>query len=350
MADCDIKVTFEKLKEIGQEGRNSKVYLVHDYQLDGDLVIKEISKNRFKTPDEYFKEARIMYVYKHENVVDVHYAGMDADNIYIAMPYYENGSVKKLISGGKFLTIRQVLRYATQFLTGLNHIHSRRLLHLDIKPDNIMLSNSDVALLSDFGLAKYTDLYGLAEQTFAYSLHRAPEQIVAGIKQSRRTDIYQVGVTLYRMVNGNDFFYFQKQQIQTPSDFPFLIRDGRFPNRNLYQEHVPQKLRNIINKCMHPDPSKRYDNALEVLNDLSTVKGNLDYQMHLMPEDTKVWVKQCNSHELMIQYSYDRTMYTVKVLKKVGGTFQNQRRHYLKESDHGKVCNHLNQLFADYDG
>ena len=93
MADCEITITFDKLREIGQEGKNSKVYLVHDHQLDGDLVIKEIEKVKFKTPDEYFKEARLMFSQKHENVVEVHYAGMDADNIYIAMPYYANGSV-----------------------------------------------------------------------------------------------------------------------------------------------------------------------------------------------------------------------------------------------------------------
>lgn len=350
MADCDIKITFDKIKEIGQEGQNSKVFLVHDHQLEGDLVIKEIPKTKFKTPDEYFKEARLMFAQKHENVVEVHYAGMDADNIYIAMPYYVNGSVKHLISNNNFLTIHQVIRYATQFLTGLNHIHSRKLLHLDIKPDNIMLSNTDVALLSDFGLAKYTDAYGLADQPFAYSLHRAPEQTLSGLKQSRWTDIYQVGVTLYRMVNGNEFFYGQTSNIKTKEEFISLVQKGRFPNRNAYQEHVPVKLRRIINKCMNPDPRQRYDNALVLLNDLSTVKENLDYKLHFVASDTKEWTKPCNNHEVKIQTRFDGTQFTVTVQKESGGSFQNQKRHQLVDSDYAKVCKHLNHLFADYDG
>lgn len=350
MADCDIKISFDKIKEIGQEGKNSKVFLAYDHQLDGELVIKEIKIAKFKTPDDYFKEARLMYAHKHENVVKVHYAGRDADNIYIAMPFYANGSLKHLISNNHFLTIHEVLRYATQFLTGLNHIHSRNLLHLDIKPDNIMLSDSNVALLSDFGLAKYTDVFGLAEQTFAYSLHKAPEQIVSGLKQSRRTDIYQVGVTLYRMVNGNEFFYSQAKIIKTKNDFDKLVLRGKFPMRNAYLEHVPQKLRRIINKCMYPDPSQRYDNVLEVLNDLSTVDENLDYQFQYISGDAREWKKLCNNHELKIQCSFDGSKFIVNVLKEAGGCLQNQKRHHLEETDPKIVSKHLVQLFADYDG
>lgn len=350
MADCDIRITFDKIKEIGQEGKNSRVFYVHDLQLDGDLVIKEIPQAKFNSPDEYFKEARIMFAHKHENVVEVHYAGRDADNIYIAMPFYSNGSLKHLISGNHFLTLHQVLRYATQFLSGLNHIHSRKLVHLDIKPDNIMLSNSNVALLADFGLAKYTDVYGLTKQLVAYSLHLSPEQVTNGVMQSRLTDIYQVGVTLYRMVNGNEFFYEQYRRIKDKSDFPVLVQKGKFPMRNAYQEHVPQRLRRIINKCMDPEPTQRYDNALEVLNDLATVTEHLDYRFQITPDNKKEWTKDSNGHEVKIYLGYDGSLFTVDVLKETGGSLQNQKRYHLVEANYSNVCKHLNQVFDEYDG
>lgn len=350
MSDCDIKITFDKLREIGQEGRNSRVFYVHDHQLDGDLVIKEIPRALFSTPDEYFKEARIMFAQKHENVVAVHYAGMDTDNIYIAMPYYAKGSLKHLISNNHFLTIHQVLRYATQFLVGLHHIHSHKLVHLDIKPDNIMLSDADVALLADFGLAKYTDVYGLTNQTMAYSLHRAPEQFAKGVMQSRFTDIFQVGITLYRMVNGNEAFYEQFHRIKDKNTFPDLVQKGKFPIRNAYLEHVPQRLRRIINKCMNPAPSQRYDNALEVLNDLSTVTEHLDYQLQILPDNRKEWTKDYNGHEVKIYLAYNGSQFTVDVQKEAGGKMENQRRFHLVDTDYGKVCKHLNQVFDKYDG
>ena len=60
MKNCKVRLDFDEIKEIGQEGRNSKVFLAHDNQLDGEIVIKEIKKNSSTTPDEYFKEARLL--------------------------------------------------------------------------------------------------------------------------------------------------------------------------------------------------------------------------------------------------------------------------------------------------
>ena len=101
---------------------------------------------------------------------------------------------------------------------------------------------------------------------------------------------------------------------------------------------------------MNVDPNQRYDNALELLNDLSSVTENLDYHLHFIAPATKEWTKQCNGHELKIQCGYDNTKYTVDVLKEAGGNYQNQKRYHLEETDYAKVCKHLNQIFADYDG
>lgn len=345
MADCDIKITFDKLNEIGQEGLNSKVFLVHDHQLDGDLVIKEIPKAKFNNPDDYFREARFMFAQKHENVVEVHYAGMDADNIYIAMPFYKNGSLKHLISGGNHLTIRQVIRYATQFLTGLNHIHSRGLVHFDIKPDNIMLADNDVAMLADFGLAKYTDVYGFALQKTAYSIHVSPEQLALSFPQSRLTDIYQVGVTLYRMVNGNEMLYSQAPKGVDPRPF---IMSGNFPNRKMYRAHVPARLIQIINKCMNVNPADRYDNVLQVVNDLATVTSHLDLQLKQLP-DGEEWSIVKNGHLNIIQLHYDGTTFKVNAQKEVGGDFQNMKKLSFTSTKYPEVKKHLDTVFNSYD-
>lgn len=345
MADCDIKITFDKIKEIGQEGRNSKVFLAHDQQLNGQLVIKEIPKTQFKDADEYFKEARLMFAQKHENVVEVHYAGMDADNIYIAMPYYKNGSLKHLISGGNHLTIRQVIRYAIQFLTGLNHIHTRGLVHFDIKPDNIMLADNDVALLADFGLAKYTDVYGFAQQGKAYSIHVSPEQIASGVPQSRLTDIYQVGVTLYRMVNGNEMIYAQAPK---GVDLRPGIMSGKFPNRRVYREHVPTKLVQIINKCMNVNPADRYDNVLQILNELANITSHLDWQVSILP-DGEEWSIVKNGHLNKVQLHFDGTNYRVSAQKEVGGVFQNLKKYALTSTNYPEIKRHLDAVFNDYD-
>lgn len=72
----------------------------------------------------------------------------------LAMPFFEKGSLKKLLDS-RNLTVKEIIRYALQFLSGLNNIHSKGVLHFDLKPENILISDSNVAVISDFGLAEY---------------------------------------------------------------------------------------------------------------------------------------------------------------------------------------------------
>lgn len=299
MSEFNVNLDFNTIKEIGQEGRNSKVYLSYDKQLDGEIVTKHIVKDPKATPDIYFKEARLLYANDHNNIVKVNYACQNENTVIIAMPYYKNGSLKKRISDNNFLTIREVIRYAIQFLSGLNHIHAKGLIHFDIKPDNILISDSNEAMLSDFGLAKYVDPSGFTRNDFAYTPHVSPEQIM-DMYQTTKNDIYQVGITLYRMVNGNTLFY--KQIPTEPKELANKIINGTFPNRNIYLPHVPKKLRKIINKCISPNPADRYDNVLQIINELSQIDENLDWRFEPTPTDD-YWTKQLDRCSVKVKVS-----------------------------------------------
>lgn len=91
----------------------------------------------------------------------------DSDHVYVAMPYYRKGSVAGLITG-KHMTVREIVTAACQVLSGLHNIHSKSLIHFDVKPDNILLSERMEALISDFGLAKQMNLAGVALQDRLY--------------------------------------------------------------------------------------------------------------------------------------------------------------------------------------
>lgn len=90
------QVEFEYKKEIGQDGKNSKAYIAHDKYLDAELVIKEIAQNEFADSDEFFSESRLLYKAAHAHVVQIQYACACDENIYLALPYYKNGSLKDL--------------------------------------------------------------------------------------------------------------------------------------------------------------------------------------------------------------------------------------------------------------
>ncbi len=270
------ELNFETLEEIGQEGKNSQVFRSHDKQLDAVVVTKKIAKAKLVNPSDYFSEAKRLYDSSHPNVVQIKYACEDADYIYLAMPFYKNGSLKKMIDS-KFLTVREVLRYSIQFLTGLNNIHVKKLIHFDIKPDNILLSDANEALVSDFGLSKNMNVFGMTATDQVYSF-QAPPDVFQQTEQSNLYDIYMAGVTIYRICNGNEIFKSQLQNYPTEDLFKNAIITGNFPNRKVYHPHIPKKLRDTITKAIRPDKTQRHQTVIALINDLSVIDKLLDWQ------------------------------------------------------------------------
>ncbi len=312
-------VSFEYSQEIGQEGRNSKVYLAKDKNLDGQIVIKEITKASFDqdSSELYFDEARKLYKSTHPNVVQVSYACEDDQNIYIAMPFYRNGSLKKLIES-KNLTVREIIKYATEFLSGLHNIHSKNLIHTDIKPDNILLSNRYEALLSDFGLCQHLNLDGIAEIDKAYPKILPPEYFTPDQLADRKYDIYQAGLVLYMMCVGlqsfnQQFFSYYGKDSRTLVQ---AIVSGRFPIRDAHPPHIPKKLIAAINKCLKIQPNDRPNSALEIINALADIDGNiLDWEYVIDDQDSsKTWKKIVEGKIIQLRVMSDHSSEAIKIV------------------------------------
>ncbi|AOH85743.1 protein kinase [Sphingomonas panacis] len=286
------ELQFAEIREIGSDGRNSKTWIVHDVQLGAEIVMKTIAKSSLHSVNGFFDEAKALYATAHQNVVQVHYACEDQDSVYVAMPLYRRGSVKGLMAASN-LTARETVRLGCQMLSGLHNIHSKGLIHFDIKPDNILLSNRGEALLADFGLAKQMQL-GLARPNGLY-IRMAPPEATTNQQFDLRFDIYQVGLTLYRMTIGNDAFNRQFSRFEHGGNINMTalageILAGTFPDRQAFDEHVPTRLRKVIVKCIEPDRNNRYNSALEVANALASVEDGLDWQLARGTLD-KTWIK-----------------------------------------------------------
>jgi eukaryotic-like serine/threonine-protein kinase len=263
---------------------------------------RRLSSSKFPKPGShqpanFFDESKALYASAHPNVVQIHYACHDTNNVYLAMPYYRKGSVTGLITG-KHMTVREIVTSGCQVLSGLHNIHSKGLIHFDVKPDNILLSDRQEALLSDFGLAKQMNLSGVALQDRLYFKMVAPEATF-GDAFDRTFEIYQFGLSLYRMCNGNASFYAQHATYGAGAafdrdKFKFDVRNGRFPDRKAFAPHIPSRLRSIIKKCMATDVTGRYQAAIDVANALALVEGpTLDWRLAETP-DERVWTKNEN--------------------------------------------------------
>lgn len=270
-------LSFDKGTIIGQgQGMNSTVYLVRDRQLDTQLAMKEITKAKLPIASEYFSEARRLYDARHKHVVEVKYACEDQANVYVAMPYYGAGTLQSLLER-RYLTVREIVRYGLEFLAGLHHVHVKGLVHLDVKPSNILFDDSDTATLADFGLCREVTGAGLAEMPRAYRRHVPPERLAAAnALVTRQADVYQAGLTLYRMCVGVAELDRQALMHMVDTDFS-AIASGRFPDRGRFLPHIPRRLRKVVRTALEVDASRRYPSVLELLNALAIVDESLDW-------------------------------------------------------------------------
>jgi eukaryotic-like serine/threonine-protein kinase len=288
------KLLFELREKVGSGGEG-EVYKALDKQLNSIIAIKKVSIATFIHFDDYFEEARKLYLTRHHNIVPVNYACKDATHIYLAMPFYERGSVASLMEN-RFLTSREIIRYSLQFLSGLNNIHSKGLIHFDIKPENILLTDSNQALVSDFGLAKHMGHLGFANIEGTTEIF-APPEFFGQSAHDLKFDIYQAGLAMYRMCNGNITYFDQlrkafqdKHGVSSDTTFYSNLNKGSFPDRNYFLPHIPKKLKKVIKGCLEVDPGKRYSSIVDILNALSAIDTANDWQYSTNNSNKEEWV------------------------------------------------------------
>lgn len=309
------EVQFELGEEIGSEGKNSQVYRANDPQLGAELVIKRMLKTSLSSVDQYFSEATLLYQSSHSNIVPIHYACQDSDSIFLAMPYYSNGSLKSRMNDG-FLTVRDIVKYATQVLSGLQNIHSKRLIHFDVKPDNILISDRGEALISDFGLAKQTSFGGVAQQDRIYNKMVPPEAFRTDTFTSQ-FDIYQMGLTLHRMCVGDSSFYsnfqnyFENGTLNRDS-FRHAVVNGHFPDKTGYPEHIPARLVTCIAGCLKNSLAERLKSAVDVINEFAAIDGKLLDWQYEVSGGVRAWTKSVQEATIRLQVNDDLSSEAIK--------------------------------------
>lgn len=349
-------LSLDKWKRIGDvEGKNSEVWIARDTQLEQVLILKKITKESLdrQSVEDYFAEAKVLNTSKHPHIMPIYYSAEDDENVYITMPYYAKGSLNSLLNE-RFLTTRELIRYSLDFLSGLLFIHIKGLVHLDIKPTNVIIDDTNKALLTDFGLSMYLDANGFANQGIQYVAHRSPQAYVTTSK-TVQDDIYQAGLTLYRMCNGNSDFENQfellKSSCNSNEEFIKKIHKGEFPNRKSYLPHIPAKLRRIINKMLHTDIDKRYEDVLSILNDLSKIDETMDWRYDIIEEERAFeWTLENDSSIITVRVEENQGKYLTSVKKcvKSSENTQNQPRYSMANDTLLEAFAHVETVLSQY--
>jgi eukaryotic-like serine/threonine-protein kinase len=283
------------------EGRKSTVYLGRDLQLDAELVYKKIPVTSIAAKEEYWDEARRLHDARHPHVVPIKYACEQHGFVYLAMPYYSAGSLQRRLNQGA-MTVREIVKCGLEFLMGLHHAHVRGIVHFDVKPTNVLFDPSGAASLADFGQSRKVDGLGLAEQPDFYYPHAAPERNYAS-KLTKVSDVFQAGLTLYRMGVGNAAWYAQIQALggSGSSKFGDAVVKGTFPDRKAYPIHIPSRLRTLIADALAVDPDKRTPTALDLMLALAAVDQRLDWRWSRTVPAGEEWFYERDSTDLRLR-------------------------------------------------
>ncbi|TWU61973.1 serine/threonine-protein kinase [Crateriforma conspicua] len=287
---------FTKVSRIDAgDGKNSVgVWLADDPALGGQVAVKEIAKADFRDPDEYFSEARKMFASDHPNVVSIRLGAQTADSIYLVMPYYKNGSLAARVRSGP-LPVQAALKITREVLAGAGAIHAGRSVHLDIKPTNVLFGQRGEALVADFGQARTMRPGGFAPLPDRLYIPHIPPECWAGNVAGVQADIFQIGLTLYRCLNGDDEFFRQLHAIPSQADLQAAIANGDFPKRDVYLPHISLSLRKAVNKALNPDMDKRFQSAFDFSNALAQVTVKHNWHPVRSPDGEIQWTAERRS-------------------------------------------------------
>jgi serine/threonine protein kinase len=262
---------YQLIRKIGG-GNFGEVWLAHDVTISKEVAVKILDESMAPVA-ENLKEAQLGHLLEHQNVVHVHYADVtqvsSVNVVIIAMDFHPHGSTVGMLNPSNFLSIINSIKIAVDILRGLEYLHEQGLYHNDIKPSNILVGPRGEGILTDYGISCLAPNLQPAQAPNAYVLHRAPE---TGVHNhiSVQTDIYQVGLTIFRLVNGIGLI--KDLLVSLGKDkFEQLKAQNKIPKASDYQLFVPQSLRRIISKASKADPDDRYQSALEMRRALEQI-------------------------------------------------------------------------------
>jgi len=261
---------FRILRRLGEGGMGA-VYLAYDDRrhqpvaikvLAGTLTNDDAFVNRFK------REARNSAMLNHPSIVRGLDVGRDqATNLYyLVLEYVDGPSAHALLDKLGKLQVGDAVHIVLDIARALEHAHSRNVIHRDIKPDNILLTQSGIAKLADLGLAKRTDEVSnltAHKQAFGTPYYMPYEQSLSARRADHRSDIFALGATFYHLLAGEVPF-----TGENPVELTEKKARGDFLPASSHNPLVPRVLDAILNKMMAVNPADRYQTASELIVDL----------------------------------------------------------------------------------
>ena len=258
-----------KIKSHLGTGGMATVYLAQDLILERLVAVKVLRFDFHTNQDamrRFQREAQSATQLVHPNIVGVYDVGEEQGTHYIVMEYVKGTDLKEYIRQRGPLPPREAVRIMTQIVSAISVAHQNRIIHRDIKPQNILIDEEGNVKITDFGIAIALSETSLTQtNTLLGSVHYlSPEQARGGMA-TIRSDIYALGIVLYELLVGEVPF-------EGESAVSIALKHFQEPLPRISQmlPTVPQSLENVVLKATAKEPLNRYANCEEMLSDLQT--------------------------------------------------------------------------------
>ncbi len=262
-----------RIEKLIAQGASARVYSATDSVEGGRVALKvwDAALVSGTHLDDFRKEVRVTARLDHPNILPIKNADFIQDHFVIVYPLADQTLADRLMGR---LNLRAGLHYAEQLLQALAHAHIHKVIHCDIKPENILLFGTDQLRLTDFGIARFAQhtIQGSGSGTLGYI---APEQAMG--RPSFRSDVFAAGLVLYRMFSG-----------KLP-EWPFL---DPLPGMEVLRRRVPLEMIRFLKKAISLEPRRRFTNAdvmLRVFLPLKRRALQLGRRRRSRPTEQKDW-------------------------------------------------------------
>lgn len=252
------------LSSLGSGGFGA-VYLAEDTWIGKRVAIKVPHRQNIDF-GELLREPRLLATLNHPNIVSILTAEKQENVFFIVMEYVAGETLETVIGRTGGLELAPALDFTCQICNALDHAHAQGVLHRDLRPANVLVSEAGMAKVADFGTSRFLEIAAHGTTVIGSPPYMAPEQFHG--KAVFASDIYSLGVTMYQMLTGA-----LPYNTPSPADIQRIMRGELVVPPRSRNGAIPKELNDIVMRAMAPAVADRYQRAGELLDDLLAARS-----------------------------------------------------------------------------
>jgi serine/threonine-protein kinase len=250
---------YKILSTIGSGGFGT-VYLAEDTWIDKKVALKVPHKQNLDF-GELLREPRLLAALNHPNIVTILTAEKQENVFFIVMEFVPGEPLELVIARDGALDLSRALDFTCQICNAVDHAHRHGVLHRDLRPSNVIVTDNGLCKVADFGTSRFLEIAAHGTTVIGSPPYMAPEQFSG--KAVFASDVYSLGITMFQMLTG-----VLPYNTPSPADLDRLMRGELLTAPRLKNPKIPKAINDIVLKAMSPEIGTRYQRAGELLDDI----------------------------------------------------------------------------------